>query len=162
MDQVLQECGVTSTFIQGNQVPIWFMHRTEGPRITFSLPSAHPKETISWFNICISYSLVSDQIFEFLPCVFIGIPETNMDTMLWFIYWPVLGLQLEGGDSLSCMITPSGLNIRGFGITCGSENNIRYASVLPDNYPGMSTMIATNILYVIMSVFSIFHEQNLF
>ena len=143
MDQVLHECGITSTFIPGSEVPIWFEHRTKGPQISFSLPkSSHPDEKIAWFNVCIVFSIVSDQIFEVLPRLFIfnetkeirriyfssfiGIPKTNNNTLLWLIRWPAMNFQLEGGNSLSCTIVPFQLDIREFGITCGSEKNVRY------------------------------------
>ncbi|XVF30469.1 hypothetical protein REPUB_Repub16aG0060600 [Reevesia pubescens] len=120
-----------------------FEYRNKGPLVTFSLPvPSHPDKKISWFTLCIVYSVVSDQIWELFPCVniinetkeiawtyfssFIGILETNNNTMLWLIHWPAMRLQLEGGDSLSFTIVPPGLNIREFGVTCGSENKIRY------------------------------------
>ncbi|XP_022744779.1 uncharacterized protein LOC111295520 [Durio zibethinus] len=106
--QVLHECGITSTFIPGSEVPIGFEHHSKGPQIAFSLPTtSHPCEKISCFNLCIVFSLVSDQIFESLPCVYIinktkgvmrayysnffGIPETNNNTLLWLIHWPAMG-----------------------------------------------------------------------
>ena len=123
MDQVLHECGITSTFIPGSEVPIWFEHRTKGPQIAFSLwTPSHPGEKISWFNICIVFSTVSDKIFEFQPGLFIfnetkeirrvyfssfiGIPETNNNTMLWLIHWPTTGFQLETGDFVSFVVAP--------------------------------------------------------
>ena len=143
MDQVLHECGITSTFIHGSEVPICFEYRTKGNQIAFSLPTpSHPDEKISWFNLCIVFSLVSDQIFEFLPRLFIfnetkeirrvyfssfiGIPKTNNNTMMWLIRWPAMDFQLEGGNTLSCPVVPFHLDIREFDITCGSEKNIRY------------------------------------
>ncbi|XWS57343.1 hypothetical protein CRYUN_Cryun09bG0166300 [Craigia yunnanensis] len=159
--QVLHECGITSTFISGSEVPIWFEHRTNGPHIAFSLQaSSHPDEKISWFNLCIAFSLVSDQIFEFLPRLFIvnetkeirrvyfssliGIPKTNNNTMLWLIRWPAMDFQLEGRNSLSCTIVPFNLDIREFGITCGSEKNIRYESDFRHYYPGNEENVTTN------------------
>ncbi|XWS39318.1 hypothetical protein CRYUN_Cryun18bG0041300 [Craigia yunnanensis] len=141
--QVLHECSITSTFTPGSEVPIWFEHRTKESRIAFSLPApSHPGEKISWFNLCIVFSLISDQIFEFLQNLFIfnetkeivrgyfssfiGIPETNNNTMLWLIHWPTTSFQLEGGDFVSCMIVPGDLNIREFGVKCESEKNIIY------------------------------------
>ena len=154
MDQVLHECNITSTFIPGNEVPIWFEHCTKGPQIAFSLPTpSHPGEKISWFNLCIVFSTVSDKIFEFLPSLFIfnetkeirrvyfssfiGIPETNNNTMLWLIHWPTTGFQLEGGDFVSFVVAPFYLNVREFGVTCESENNIRYEYDFPHYFPGM-------------------------
>ncbi|XP_022743332.1 TMV resistance protein N-like isoform X1 [Durio zibethinus] len=120
--QVVHECGITSTFILGSEVPIWFEHRTKGPRIAFSLPTpSHPGEKISCFKFCIVFSLDSDQIFEFQPSLsilnetkdirqryfsnFIGIPETKNNTMSWLIHWPTMGLHLEGGDFVSCTVS---------------------------------------------------------
>ncbi|XWS39343.1 hypothetical protein CRYUN_Cryun18bG0043900 [Craigia yunnanensis] len=41
--QVIHECGITSTFIPGSEVPIWFEHRTKEPQIAFSLLApSHP------------------------------------------------------------------------------------------------------------------------
>ena len=155
MDQVIHECGITSTFILGSEVPIWFEHRSKGSQITFSLPAlSHPDEKISWFNLCIVFSLDSDKFFEFLPSLlifietkeitrsyfssFIGIPETNNDTMLWLIHWPAMDFQLEGGNSLSCTVMTLDLNIREIGVTCGLENNVRYEYEFLHYFPGMS------------------------
>ncbi|KAG4156272.1 hypothetical protein ERO13_D03G163900v2 [Gossypium hirsutum] len=141
--QVLQECGITSTFILGSEVPIGYKHRTNEHRISFLLPTpSHPDEKIRWFSLCIVFSLDSDQILDLPPSVyifnetkrttgrycssFIGIPKTNDNTMLWLIHWPVTDCQFEGGDLVSCMIVPIHLRIRKFGVTYESEHNIRY------------------------------------
>ncbi|KAG4156270.1 hypothetical protein ERO13_D03G163851v2 [Gossypium hirsutum] len=141
--QVLQECGVTSTFVIGSEVPIVFKHRTNEHRISFSFPTpSHPDEKIHRFSLCIVFSLASDQMLEILPSVhifnetkmimqryrstFIGIPQTNDNTMLWLIHWPVTDCQFEGGDVVSCMVVPIHLSIRKFGVTYESEHNIRY------------------------------------
>ncbi|KAG4156289.1 hypothetical protein ERO13_D03G164700v2 [Gossypium hirsutum] len=141
--QVLQECGITSTFVVGSEVPIGFKHRTNEHRISFFLPTpSHPDEKIHRFSLCIVFSLASDQMLELLPGVhifnetkrimqryrssFIGIPQTNDNTMLWLIHWPVTDCQFEGGDLVSCMVVPMHLSIRKFGVTCESEHNIGY------------------------------------
>ncbi|KAK8307405.1 hypothetical protein V6Z12_D03G193400 [Gossypium hirsutum] len=140
--QVLQECGITSTFVVGSEVPIGFKHGTNEHRISFFLPTpSHPDEKIHRFSLCIVFSLASDQMLELLPSVhifnetkmikqryrssFIGIPETNDNTMLWLIHWPVTDCQFEGGDLVSCMVVPIHLSIRKFGVTYESEHNIR-------------------------------------
>lgn len=148
MDQVIQECGITSTFISGSDVPTWFEHHSKRPHIAFSIPRpSHSGEKISCFNLCVVFSFVSDQIFEFVPSLiifnetkeikrayfssFIGIPETNYNTVLWLIHWPAMDFQLEGDDSLSCTIIASeGLNIKEFGV------NIKYESEFPCSYRG--------------------------
>ncbi|XVE81453.1 hypothetical protein DITRI_Ditri15bG0065100 [Diplodiscus trichospermus] len=153
--QVLHECGITSIFIQGSEVPIWFEHHTKEPYMSFSLPTpSRPSEKISWFNICIAFSPVTDKIPDTLPRLFIfnetkgiirsyfssfiGIPKTNYKTMLWLIHWPTTDFQLEGGDFLSCTLRPSSLNVREFGITYGSENNISFEYDFSHYCPGMS------------------------
>ncbi|PPR80869.1 hypothetical protein GOBAR_AA39841 [Gossypium barbadense] len=167
---VLQECGITSTFVVGSEVPIGFKHGTNEHRISFFLPTpSHPDEKIHRFSLCVVFSLASDQMLELLPSVhifnepkmimqryrstsdqmlellpsvhifnetkmimqryrssFIGIPETNDNTMLWLIHWPVTDCQFEGGDLVSCMVVPIHLSIRKFGVTYESEHNIRY------------------------------------
>ncbi|XVF30429.1 hypothetical protein REPUB_Repub16aG0056500 [Reevesia pubescens] len=160
--QVIQECGITSLFVQGSEVPMGFEYRNKGPLVTFSLPvPSHPGEKISWFTLCIVYSVVSDQILEDIPRVyifneskeiiqayfssFIGIPETNNDTMLWLIHWPAMRFQLEGGDYLSFTIKHHGLNMREFGVTCGSENKIRYEYDFQHYYPGNEEHVTRNI-----------------
>ncbi|KAK8307409.1 hypothetical protein V6Z12_D03G193600 [Gossypium hirsutum] len=141
--QVLQECGITSTLVVGSEVPIVFKHRTNEHRISFSLPTpSHPDEKIHRFSLCIVFSLASDQILEFLPSVhifnetkrimqryrssFIGIPETNDNTMLWLIHWPVTDCEFEGGDLVSYMIVPVHLSIRKFDVTYESQHKVRY------------------------------------
>ncbi|XP_021281701.1 disease resistance protein TAO1-like [Herrania umbratica] len=134
--QVFHEGGITSCFVSESEVPISFEHRCKGPKISFSLPQ-NPGEKVSWLNLCIKYSLVSDEIFEFLPSVyivnetkelvwayfssFIGIPETKSDTILWVIHWPVKDYQLENGDLVSCKLISSGLEIKEFGVTYVAE-----------------------------------------
>ena len=109
------------------------------------------------------FSLVSDQIFDFLPRLsifnetkeirkvyflsFIGIPKTNNNTMLWLIRWPAMDFELEGGNSLSYTIVSFHLDIREFGITCGSEKIIRDESDFRHYYPGTSTITRNIILY---------------
>ncbi|KAG4156280.1 hypothetical protein ERO13_D03G164300v2 [Gossypium hirsutum] len=141
--QVLQECGITSTFVVGSEVPIGFKHGTTEHRISFFLPTpSHPDEKIHRFSLCIVFSLASDQMLELIPSVhifnetkrimqryrssFIGIPETNDNTMLWLIHWPVTDCQFEAGDLVSCTVVPIHLSIRKFGVTYESEHNIRY------------------------------------
>ncbi|KAB2039105.1 hypothetical protein ES319_D03G190800v1 [Gossypium barbadense] len=141
--QVLQEYGITSTFVVGSEVPIGFKHGTNEHRISFFLPTpSNPDEKIHRFSLCIVFSLASDQMLELLPSVhifnetkrimqryrssFIGIPETNDNTMLWLIHWPVTDCQFEGGDLVSCMVVPIHLSIRKFGVTYESEHNIGY------------------------------------
>nr|KJB17251.1 hypothetical protein B456_003G1739002 [Gossypium raimondii] len=141
--QVLQECGITSTFFIGSEVPSGFKHGTNEHQISFFLPTpSHPDEKIHQFSLCIVFSVASDQMLELLPSVhifnetkmimqryrssFIGIPETNDNTMLWLIHWPVTDCQFEGGDLVSCMVVPIHLSIRKFGVTYESEHNIRY------------------------------------
>ncbi|TYG77550.1 hypothetical protein ES288_D03G203700v1 [Gossypium darwinii] len=141
--QVLQECGITSTFFIGSEVPSGFKHGTNEHQISFFLPTpSQPDEKIHQFSLCIVFSVASDQMLELLPSVhifnetkmimqryrssFIGIPETNDNTMLWLIHWPVTDCQFEGGDLVSCMVVPIHLSIRKFGVTYESEHNIRY------------------------------------
>ncbi|KAB2039097.1 hypothetical protein ES319_D03G190200v1 [Gossypium barbadense] len=129
--QVLQECGITSTFVVGSEL------------LSFFLPTpSHPDEKIHRFSLCIVFSLASDQMLELIPSVhifnetkrimqryrssFIGIPETNDNTMLWLIHWPVTDCQFEAGDLVSCTVVPIHLSIRKFGVTYESEHNIRY------------------------------------
>ncbi|TYJ41357.1 hypothetical protein E1A91_A03G015700v1 [Gossypium mustelinum] len=131
--QVLQECGKTSTFFVGTS------------NLFFFLPTpSHPDEKIHRFSLCIVFSLASDQVLEPVPSVyifnetkrimltyrtsFIGIPQTNDNTMLWLIHWPVMDNQFEGGDLVSCMVVPIHLSIRKFGVTYESEHNTRYES----------------------------------
>ncbi|KAL1109646.1 hypothetical protein V6Z11_D03G191800 [Gossypium hirsutum] len=152
-----QECGVTSTFVIGSEVPIVFKHRTNEHRISFSFPTpSHPDEKIHRFSLCIVFSLASDQMLEILPSVhifnetkmimqryrstFIGIPQTNDNTMLWLIHWPVTDCQFEGGDVVSCMVVPIHLSIRKFGVTYESEHNIRYEYGFSHLSTGMSRL----------------------
>ncbi|XVE62244.1 hypothetical protein DITRI_Ditri06bG0102700 [Diplodiscus trichospermus] len=164
LKHVIQECGITSTFVTGSEVPICFEHRNKGPQTTFSLRApSHPGEKISWFTLCIVLSLVSDQTFEYLPCIyiinetkevmrayfpsFIGIPEINNNTMMWLIHWPAMGFQLEDGDSLSCTVVANDLIIKEVGVKCGSENNsIARESTCGCYHPGMSMIANDTIL----------------
>ncbi|XWS65098.1 hypothetical protein CRYUN_Cryun05aG0061700 [Craigia yunnanensis] len=176
--QVLHECGITSTFIPGSEVPFWFEHRSKGSQITFSLPApSHPDERISWFNLCIVFSFVSDQVFEFLPSLlifnetkeimrcyfpsFIGIPETNNNTMLWLIHWPAMGFQLEGGNSLSCTIVAFDLNIREFGVRCGSEYNVRYGHEILRCFPGNEDVTRNIELEITEDLLSLNSYENI-
>ncbi|EOY10030.1 TMV resistance protein N, putative [Theobroma cacao] len=142
--QVFHDSGITSCFAFGSEVPILFEYRSEGSKISFSL-SKNSSEKVSWLNLCIVYSLVSDEIFEFLPSVhlvnetkqlvwsyfssFIGISETNSNTILWLIHWPVKDYQLDNGDLVS--LSTSGFNVREFGVTCVSETKVMYEDDTP-------------------------------
>ncbi|EOY10036.1 TMV resistance protein N [Theobroma cacao] len=143
---VFHDSSITSCFVSRSEVPILFEYRSQGFAISFSLPQ-NPSEKVSWLNLCIVYSLVSDEIFEFLPSVhivnetkkltcsylssFIGIPETNSNTILWLIHWPVMDYQLENGDLVSCKLSTFSLNIREFGVTCVSKTKVMYEDDTP-------------------------------
>ncbi|MBA0618752.1 hypothetical protein Godav_028050 [Gossypium davidsonii] len=151
--QVLQECRITSTFVVGSEVPIGFKHCINEHQISFSLPPpSHPEEKIHYFNFCIVFSILSDQIMEFAPSArifnetkrimwnhrscFMGIPKTKDNTLLWLIHWPAMDFQLEGGDLVSCMVVPVHLTIRNFGISYIFEDNIRYQYDYTRSFPG--------------------------
>ncbi|EOY25857.1 TMV resistance protein N [Theobroma cacao] len=137
--QIFRDGDITSCFVSGNEVPILFQSRSKGSKISLSLPQ-NPGEKVCWLKLCIVYSLVSDEIFDHLPWVqitnetkkltwfyfssFIGIPETNSNTILWLIHWPVMDYQLENGDLVSCKLSTFGLNVREFGVTCVSETKV--------------------------------------
>ncbi|MBA0742344.1 hypothetical protein Gogos_015412, partial [Gossypium gossypioides] len=147
-----QECRITSTFVVRSEVPIGFKHCTNENQISFSLPPpSHPEEKIHYFNFCIVFSILSDQIMEFAPSArifnetkrimwnhrscFMGIPKTKDNTLLWLIHWPAMDFQLEGGDLVSCMVVPVHLTIRNFGITYKFEDNIRYQYDFTRSFP---------------------------
>ncbi|EOY10033.1 TMV resistance protein N [Theobroma cacao] len=137
--QVFYNSSITSCFVFGSEVPILFEYRSKGSQIYFSL-SQNPSEKVSWLNLCIVYSLASQEIFEFLPSVhivnetkqltwfyfssFIGIPKSNSNIILWLIHWPVKDYQMENGDLVSCKLLSSGLDIKEFGVTYVSEKKV--------------------------------------
>ncbi|KAK8564336.1 hypothetical protein V6N12_036462 [Hibiscus sabdariffa] len=144
--QVLQECGITSTFVAGSEVPVGFMHISNEHQISFSLP----KEKIHWFSLCIVFSIKSQPL-DFLPSVcisnetkkmtwnygssFIGVPKRNGNTMLWLIHWPTTNFELEGGDLVSCTVSSIHLGIRKLGVTYESEENIAYQHGFTHSFP---------------------------
>ncbi|KAK8564340.1 hypothetical protein V6N12_036466 [Hibiscus sabdariffa] len=140
--QVLQECGITSTFVAGSEVPVGFKHISNEYQISFYLPKrSNREEKIHRFSLCIIFSIISQPL-DFLPSVcisnetknirwnyrssFIGVPKSNGSTMLWLIHWPTTNFQLEGGDLVSCTVASAHLGIRKFGVTYESEENITY------------------------------------
>ncbi|KAK8561237.1 hypothetical protein V6N12_048311 [Hibiscus sabdariffa] len=145
--QVLQECGIISTFVAGSEVPVGFKHISNEHQISFSLP----KEKIHWFNLCIVFSIKS-QPSDFVPSVcisnetkkmtwnygtsFIGVPKRNGNTMLWLIHWPTTNFELEGGDLVSCTVAPILLSIRKLGVTYELEENIAYQHGFTHSFPG--------------------------
>ncbi|KAK8564339.1 hypothetical protein V6N12_036465 [Hibiscus sabdariffa] len=142
-----QECGITSTFVAGSEVPVGFKHISNEHQISFSLP----KEKIHWFSLCIVFSIISHQS-DFIPSVciynetknitwnyhstFIGVPKRNGNTMLWLIHWPTTNFELEGGDLVSCMLAPIHLGIRKFGVTYESQGNTAYQHGFTHAFPG--------------------------
>ncbi|EOY10026.1 TMV resistance N-like protein [Theobroma cacao] len=77
--KVFHEGLITSCFVFESGVPISFEHRCKGSKIYFSL-AQNPCEKVSWLNLCIEYSFISNDIFEFPPSVYI-VNETK--ELMW-------------------------------------------------------------------------------
>ncbi|XWS65185.1 hypothetical protein CRYUN_Cryun05aG0070200 [Craigia yunnanensis] len=56
-----------------------------------------------------------------------------------------MDFELKSGNSLSCKVVSFNLNVREFGVTCGSENNNRYEYGCPHYYPGNEEHVTRNI-----------------
>ncbi|KAE8705466.1 TMV resistance protein N [Hibiscus syriacus] len=150
--QVLQECGITSTFVIGSEVPVRFKHCSNEQQISFSLPmSSNPNQKIQWFSLCIVFSITSRPS-DILPSVcisnetkkitwnyrssFIGVPKNNDNTMLWLIHWPTRNFQLEGGDLVSCTVASIHLGVRKLGVTYESEEKLTYQHDFTHSFSG--------------------------
>ncbi|XP_065849176.1 disease resistance protein RPV1-like [Euphorbia lathyris] len=136
--QVLQECGISSFFIAGNNIPYFFPQRTAGSSLSFTITPPSPSasasaHTIHGINLCAAYAR-DEQIFwlhaaghyakiknetqgviwSYSP-TFYGIPEENED-MLWFSYWK-FGDDLKVGDEIDVSVRmPPGFYVKECGI----------------------------------------------
>ncbi|XP_012089185.1 disease resistance protein RPV1 isoform X2 [Jatropha curcas] len=129
--QVLHECGISSIFLPGDEVPGWYNPQNEGSSISFSIAQSHGCNVLG-LNICTVYTCnnirngpgdhlytkvwnkTKDLRWTYSP-TFHGIPETD-EIMLWLSHWK-LGDQLEVGDELNVSVVMStGYQVKKFGI----------------------------------------------
>ncbi|KAL9370055.1 hypothetical protein Peur_041254 [Populus x canadensis] len=100
--QVFHDCGTSSIFLPGSDVPDWFYVRTESCQTTFYLPPSFGCE-ICGLNICVAYACITPEVvsdkpyyakirietkgllWEYTP-EFFGFPEASED-MLWLCHW---------------------------------------------------------------------------
>ncbi|XP_023746924.1 disease resistance protein RUN1 isoform X2 [Lactuca sativa] len=50
--QMLYEFGIFSTIYETEEMPSWFMHRSPGPSISFTIPSSSPNNLLTGLNFC--------------------------------------------------------------------------------------------------------------
>ncbi|KAL7615983.1 hypothetical protein Lser_V15G03521 [Lactuca serriola] len=50
--QMLYEFGIFSTTYDTEEMPSWFMHRSPGPSISFTIPSSSPNNLLTGLNFC--------------------------------------------------------------------------------------------------------------
>ncbi|KAJ6341080.1 hypothetical protein OIU77_022393 [Salix suchowensis] len=100
--QVFHDCGTSSIFLPGSDVPYFFYVRTESCQTTFHLPQSFGWE-ICGLNICVAYACINPEavfdnpfyakiriqtkglLWEYTP-EFFGFPEASED-MLWLCHW---------------------------------------------------------------------------
>ncbi|KAL4355335.1 hypothetical protein GQ457_06G002440 [Hibiscus cannabinus] len=175
--QVLQECGITSTFVAGSEVSVGFKHISNEHQISFSLPtrSSPKKKKIHCFSLCIVFSIIS-QTLDFLPSVcisnetkkmtwnyrssFIGVPKSNGNTMLWLIHWPTTNFELEGGDLVSCTVASIHLGIRKLGVTYESVENIAYQHGFIHSFPGDEDATRNSMMDLTKDLLSLGSYEN--
>jgi hypothetical protein len=114
MLQVFHDCGTSSIFLPGSDVPDWFYVRTESCQTTFYLPPSFGCE-ICGLNICVAYACITPEVvsdkpyyakirietkgllWEYTP-EFFGFPEASED-MLWLCHWKFKDW-FEAGDAV--------------------------------------------------------------
>ncbi|KAJ6307432.1 hypothetical protein OIU76_017262 [Salix suchowensis] len=100
--QVFHDCGTSSIFLPGSDVPYFFYVRIESCQTTFHLPQSFGWE-ICGLNICVAYACINPEavfdnpfyakirietkglLWEYTP-EFFGFPEASED-MLWLCHW---------------------------------------------------------------------------
>ncbi|KAE8716631.1 hypothetical protein F3Y22_tig00110114pilonHSYRG00478 [Hibiscus syriacus] len=108
--QVLQECGITSTFVIGSEVPVGFKHSIDEQKIPFSLPTpSNPKQRFSGSAYASS---------------------SPSSVNHWTFY------RLEGGDLMSCTVASIHLGIRKLGVTYESGEKLTYQHDFTNVIPG--------------------------
>ncbi|KAM2107785.1 hypothetical protein EV2_024579 [Malus domestica] len=146
--QGLYEYGIFSTFLQGNQVPGRFDHRSSdaGTSISCRVPSLPPNYVIRGLNIFAVYALSEHSSFYafdnplfkkvwnkskslkwiYNPQVY-GIPREGED-MVWLSHWKLEGELLGGNEVVvSVFMQPGVFHLKEFGVqlVCEKhENNI--------------------------------------
>ncbi|XP_061991608.1 disease resistance protein RPV1-like isoform X1 [Rosa rugosa] len=115
--QVLSECGISSIYLNGNDIPDWFRHRRMGNSVLSIIVPPHLNHRIRGLNACVVYARrpdigrsakyqnlfkVSNEtkglMWTYSP-ITIGIPKENED-MLWLSHWRFGEHDLGGGDEV--------------------------------------------------------------
>ncbi|KAL7618267.1 hypothetical protein Lser_V15G03388 [Lactuca serriola] len=52
IQMMIYEFGIFSTIYEAEEMPSWFRHRSEGPSISFTIPSSSPNNLLTGLNFC--------------------------------------------------------------------------------------------------------------
>ncbi|KAL7616987.1 hypothetical protein Lser_V15G03506 [Lactuca serriola] len=108
--QMLYEFGIFSTTYDAQEMPSWFIHRSAGPSISFTIPSSSPNNLLKGINFCF---LKTSQVWYERPLILLDhIPVTLMITVrreCWVVlsHWMFGTNEMEGGDHITITVTSS-------------------------------------------------------
>ncbi|EEF42975.1 leucine-rich repeat-containing protein, putative [Ricinus communis] len=153
--QVLQECGIVSFFLAGNEVPHWFDHKSTGSSLSFTInPLSDYKirglnlctvyardHEVYWLHAAGHYARMNNETkgtnWSYSP-TFYALPEDDDEDMLWLSYWK-FGGEFEVGDKVNVSVRmPFGYYVKECGIRIVYEENEKdnqsnTADIIPSN-----------------------------
>ncbi|KAL8254296.1 hypothetical protein R6Q59_032517 [Mikania micrantha] len=116
--QMLYEHGIFSTYLEGQDVPKWFTHRSNGSSVT--LHSSRTNGKIRGINLCIVSAISSlaevgpyrieirnltkNCSWTYQPLIYI-IPEANEEVIVWLSHWMFGNNEFEDGDDVSVHVS---------------------------------------------------------
>ncbi|KAJ0792906.1 hypothetical protein HanOQP8_Chr01g0023251 [Helianthus annuus] len=141
-EQILYEHGIFSTYLQGQEVPTWFNHRSD--ESLFTLQSSPNNGRIQGLNVCIVSTISSlndvgpsrieisnltkDSSWIYQPIIYL-VPEDDAFeygdefVVVWLSHWMFGKNEFEDGDELSIHVAslgdegPYSVDIREYGIS---------------------------------------------
>nr|QVV57172.1 Tr-like protein 14 [Lactuca serriola] len=130
IQRMFYEFGIFSTRYEAEEMPSWFMHRSVGPVISFTIPSSSPNNLLTGLNFCSLHTLnpldeeldlSDDELFPLTPMMTISnitkkrtwiyerfVARFNETLDLWVIlsHWMFGKNEMEAGDHITITVTP--------------------------------------------------------
>ncbi|PWA94604.1 toll/interleukin-1 receptor (TIR) domain-containing protein [Artemisia annua] len=113
--KMVYEFGIFSTCFPGKEVPKWFAHRSNGPSISFTMPSSSANNRIEGINLCFVQAFSGDTLISYLETEVENITKDRSwlydgyiyaagypdEGLVWLSHWMFGKNELEAGDEVS-------------------------------------------------------------
>ncbi|KAK9058304.1 hypothetical protein SSX86_023145 [Deinandra increscens subsp. villosa] len=145
--QMLYEHGIFSTYLQGQEVPKWFTHRSNGS--TFTLQASPQNGNIKGINVCIAYTisrlmevgpsrielrnLTKNSSWTYNPIIYAleedGEFKFGDEVVVWLSHWMFGENEFEDGDEVSIQFSVKYYYLHEEGFICYGGEGPDYANV---------------------------------